>query len=155
MVHLEIAAKVLSRALKKGRTRKEDLWEINTLYNKAQGADFCFLRTVLTKAVNAKAEEWEYFFENDIIFSEPLMNAVSTGEEIALTPEMISDMVKNIARGVKDGIITGETLKTVGGGLVLALQLKSHYLSFPEKTEDFEKWCRKAEKLWAKVGKMK
>lgn len=155
MVHMEVAAKVLAKALKKGKTRKEDLWEINSLYNKVQGADFCFLRTVLTKAVNAKAEEWEYFFENDIIFSEPLMNSVSTGEEIALTPEVISDMVKNIAVGVKKGIITKETLKTVGGGIVLALKLKSHYLAFPESTKDFDNWCRKADRLWQKVGKMK
>lgn len=154
MVHIEIAAKVLGRALKKGRTRKEDLWEINTLYNKAQGADFCFLRTVLTKAVNARAEEWEYFFENDIIFSEELMNSVSTGGEIALTPELIGDMLGNIARGVKKGIITKNTVKTVGAGVVLAINIKNHYLNFPENPEDFSKWCKKADKLWAKVGKM-
>lgn len=155
MVHMEIAAKVLSRALKKGKTRKEDLWEINTLYNKAQGADFCFLRTVLTKAVNAKAEEWEYFFENDIIFSEDLMNAVSTGEEIPLTPDVIKNMVTNIAKGMKKGIITKETVKTVGAGVVLAINLKNHYLSFPKTPDGFKVWCKKADKLWDKVGKMK
>lgn len=154
MVHMEIAAKVLGKALKKKRTGKENLWEINTLYNKAQGADFCFLRAVLTKAVNAKAEEWEYFFENDIIFSEPLMNSVSTGEEIPLTPDVIGDMVKNIAKGMKKGIITKETVKTVGFGVVLAIELKNHYLKFPESPESFDKWCKKADRLWAKVGKM-
>ena len=154
MVHMEIAAKVLSRALKSGRVRKADLWQINTLYNKTQGADFCFLRTVLTKAVCAKKDEWEYFFENDIIFSEPLMNSVSTGEEIPLTPEVIGDMVKNIAAGMKKGIITKETIKEVGGGILLAIQLKNHYLSFPETPDGFDKWCRKADRLWQKVGKM-
>lgn len=154
MVHMEIAAKILGKALNKGRTRKEDLWEINTLYNKAQGADFCFLRTVLTKAVCAKKEEWEYFFQNDIIFSEPLMNSVSTGEDIPLTPDVIGSMIKNIARGVKKGIITKETLKTVGSGVLLGIKLKNHYLSFPENPEDFGKWCKKADAIWAKVGKM-
>lgn len=154
MVHMEIAAKVLSKALKKNRTRKEDLWEINTLYNTAQGADFCFLRAVLTKAVNAKADEWEYFFENDIIFSEPLMNAVSTGGEIPLTPHVIGSMVKNIARGVKKGIITKETLKAVGSGVVLAISIKNHYLNFPASPDGFEKWCKKADKIWQKIGKM-
>ncbi len=155
MVHMEIAAKVLGKALKKGKTRKEDLWEINTFYNKAQGADFCFLRAVLTKAVNAKAEEWEYFFENDIIFSEPLMNSVSTGEDIPLTPDVIGDMVKNIAMGMKKGIITKETVKTVGSGIVLAISLKNHYLNFPKTPDGFKVWCEKADKLWTKVGKMK
>lgn len=154
MVQIEIAVKVLIKALKKGRARKEDLWEINTLYNKAQGADFCFLRTVLTKAVCAKAQEWEYFFENNIIFSEDLMNAVSTGKEIPLTPELIGNMIKNIARGVKKGIITKETLGVLLGGILLANNLKSHYLNFPSSPENFEKWCAKADKLWAKVGKM-
>ncbi len=155
MVHMEIAAKVLSEALKKGRARKEELWKINALYNKAQGADFCFLRAVLTKAVCAKKEEWEYFFENDIIFSEPLMNSVSTGEEIPLTPEVIGSMVKNIARGVKKGIITKETLKAVGAGVILGINIKNHYLKFPETVDGYDKWCRKAEKLWQKIGKMK
>ena len=155
MVHMEIAAKVLGKALKNGRTRKENLWEINTLYNKAQGADFCFLRAVLTKAVAAKKEEWEYFFEKDIIFSEALMNAVSTGEEIPLTPDVIGDMVKNIAKGMKKGIISKETLKTVGGGVLLGISLKNHYLKFPASPEAFDAWCKKADKLWEKVGKMK
>lgn len=154
MVHMEIAARVLSKALKKRRTRKEELWEINTLYNKAQGADFCFLRAVLTKAVCAKASEWEYFFENNIIFSEDLMNAVSTGKEIPLTPEVLGNMVKNIAKGVKKGIITRETLGILLGGILVANNLKSHYLNFPTSPEGFEKWCEKADKIWAKVGKM-
>lgn len=154
MVHMEIAARVLTKALKKNRTRKEDLWEINTLYNKTQGADFCFLRAVLTKAVNAKADEWEYFFANDIIFSEPLMNAVSTGEEIPLTPDVIGSMVKSIARGVKKGVITKDTLKTVGGGVLLAISIKNHYLKFPASPDGFEKWCKKADKIWQKIGKM-
>lgn len=155
MVHMEIAARVLGRALKKGRTRKEELWEINTLYNKAQGADFCFLRAVLTKAVAARKEEWEYFFENDIIFSEPLMNAVSTGEEIPMTPDIIGGMVKNIARGMKKGIISKETVRTVGSGVLLGIALKNHYLSFPSSPDAFADWCKKADKLWARVGKMK
>lgn len=154
MVHMEIAARVLGRALKKGRTGKEELWSINTLYNKAQGADFCFLRTVLTKAVNAKAEEWEYFFQNDIIFSEPLMNSVSTGGEIPLTPDVIGAMLKNIARGVKEGIITKETLKAVGSGVILAISIKNHYLNFPETPDGFREWCKKADKLWQRIGKM-
>lgn len=154
MVHMEIAARVLGKALKNGRTRKDDLWQINTLYNKAQGADFCFLRAVLTKAVCAKADEWEYFFENDIIFSEDLMNAVSTGEEIPLTPETIGNMLKNIARGIKNGKISTATLKAVGAGVMLGINLKNHYLAFPENPVDFDKWCKKADSLWAKVGKM-
>lgn len=155
MVHMEIAARVLGRALKKGRARKEDLWEINTLYNKAQGADFCFLRAVLTKAVAARKEEWEYFFENDIIFSEPLMNAVSTGEEIPMTPGVIGGMVKNIARGMKKGIISKETVRAVGSGVLLGTALKNHYLSFPASPDAFADWCKKADKLWTRVGKMK
>lgn len=155
MVHMEIAAKVLSQALKKGRTHKKDLWEINTLYNKVQGADFCFLRAVLTKAVCAKAEEWEFFFENNIIFSEDLMNSVSTGEEIPLTPEVIGNMLKNIAKGVKKGIITKQTLKAVGGGIVLAISIKNHYLKFPEAPDGYDEWCKKADNLWQKIGKMK
>lgn len=154
MVHMEIAAKTLGKALKKGKTRKEDLWEINALYNKAQGADFCFLRAVLTKAVCAKAEEWEYFFQNDIIFSEPLMNSVSAGEEIPLTADIIGEMLKNIAAGVKNGIITKDTLKAVGSGVLLAISIKNHYLKFPESTDGFEKWRKKADKLWQRIGKM-
>lgn len=154
MVHMEIAAKVLGKALKKNKTRKEDLWEINTAYNKAQGADFCFFRAVLTKAVCAKREEWEYFFENDIIFSEDLMNAVSTGEEIALTPDVIRNMLGKIFSGIRKGIISKQTLKEVGGGVALAVRIKNLYLKFPDSPEGFDEWCKKADKVWSEIGKM-
>lgn len=154
MVHIDIAAKVLTKALKKNKTRKEDLWEINTLYNKAQGADFCLLRAILTKAVHAKPSEWEYFFENNIIFSEDLMNAAFTGGELKLTPSLIGGMLKAIMKGVKEKAISGATLKIVGDGVMKGLSLKDHYMKFPEDPKDFDKWCKKADDIWNKVGKM-
>lgn len=154
MVHMEIAAKVLGEALKKGKTRKEDLWAINVLYNKTQGADFAFLRAVLTKAVCAKVEEWEYFFEHEIIFSEKIMNSVSTGGEIPLDGEIIKNMLKDIAIGIKKKVITKETIKEVMSGVVLATELKNLYVNFPKTPDGFDKWCKKADSVWAKVGKM-
>lgn len=82
------------------------------------------------------------------------MNAVSTGKELSLTPAFIGNMLRDIAKGVQKGIITKETLRVLGAGLLTAVKLKNHYLSFPSDIKDFEKWCKKADVIWAKVGKM-
>ena len=95
MVHLEISADVLDKCLKAGDTSKEALWEINTLYNVKQGADFASTRAILTKAVNATRDEFELFFEKDIIFNEKFLNGVADSPEIKMTLLVIMDLSCN------------------------------------------------------------
>ena len=155
MVQMVIATEVLDKALKAGDTSKEALWEINVRYNEEQGADFCFTRAVLTKAVNATRDEFEYFFKKDIIFSEKFLDSVNAGPAVKMT---LGDIL-HIAGGIISGLFTKQlsfnSLKLLIEGITLGNELKLHYLDFPSTPADYEKWVERANELWAKVGKMK
>ncbi len=154
MVQMEVAVDVLDKALKNGDTSKEALWEINCEYNTRQGADFSSTRAILTKAVNATRDEFELFFEKDIIFNEKFLNNVADGPEIKIS---VKDALQ-IAGGVLGGLFTGKlslrTIKFLLSGLSLGDKLKKHYLKFPTTPDGYDKWAEKAQKIWDKVGKM-
>lgn len=154
MVQLEIVADVLERALKEGDCSKENLWEINTRYNKVQGADFASTRAILTKAVSATRDEFEYFFKKDIIFSEKLLNSATVGPEVKVS---VGDAL-HIAGGILGAFFTGKlsfgTIKKLVSGLMLGAKVKKHYLNFPETPVGYAEWTKKADKLWNKIGKM-
>lgn len=154
MVQLEIVADVLENALMTGDVSKEKLWPINVRYNKLQGADFASTRAILTKAVSASRDEFEYFFKKDIIFSEKLLNSATVGPEVKVS---VGDAL-HIACGILGAMLIGKlslkTIKNLVSGLMLGDKLKKHYLRFPETPVGFEPWSKKALELWNKVGKM-
>lgn len=150
MVMMDIAAEVLDRALKNGNTGKEALWEINREYNRRQGAAFSLVRSFLTKVVNcASDEEIEYCFANRIIFNETFLDNGKVGA---------ADVIKTVTSvisGMSGKHISAKTVAGVLQGAALGFALLTHYNSFPEKPEGYEKWCRTSEKLWEKVGRVK
>lgn len=149
MVMMDIAAEVLAEALGNGDTSKEALWKINTEYNKKQGADFCLVRALLTKVVNAvKDEEIEYCFESNILNSKFL-----NGDK--LTPADIVNAVKEVAKGVSKKNISAATIGAALKGAALGAELREHYMLFPQSPAKFDSWCRRSDKLWKKVGKVK
>lgn len=154
MVHMVVAAEVLDEALKQNNTNKENLWKINTEYNKRQGADFVSTRAILTKAVGAPRDEFEYFFKKDIIFSEKFLDNASNGPEIKISLADICHIGGGIIFGLLSGKICVKTLKLLISGLSLGGKLKKHYLNFPESPDGYEEWVKKADTLWAQVGKM-
>lgn len=155
MVHLEIVAEILDKCLKSGDTSKEALWEINTLYNEKQGADFASTRAILTKAVNATRDEFEFFFEKDIIFNEKFLNGVADGPEIKMSFGDIFNTVKGVLGGIIKGRLSMQTVKYLIEGLTLGGKLKQHYLNFPKTPEKYNEWAVGACDLWNLVGKMK
>ncbi len=150
MVMLDIAADVLDSAFKKGDTSARSLWEINTRYNKEQGADFSLVRAFLTKlANNITDDEIEYCFKNELVFNETFLN----GGEVKA-----ADIVSTVAScigGVSHKNISKKTVGAVLSGAKLGLELKAHYLNFPSSPDGLAPWAQKADKLWAKVGKVK
>lgn len=155
MVHLEICAEVLDKCLKKGDTSKESLWEINTLYNEKQGADFASTRAILTKAVQATRDEFELFFEKDVIFNEKFLNGVADGPEIKMSLGDILGIVKGILGGLISKRLSIATVKALIEGITLGGKLKNHYLNFPKTPEKYNEWAVVASDLWNRVGKMK
>lgn len=154
MVHLEICADVLDKALKAGDTSKESLWEINVRYNEAQGADFASTRAILTKAVYATRDEFELFFEKDIIFNEKFLNGVAESPEIKMTFSDIFGIVKGVLGGLISKRLSFKTVKYLLEGLSLGGQLKSLYLSFPKTPDKYNEWAVRAWEVWNRVGKM-
>lgn len=148
MVMMDIAAEVLDAALKNGRTDKAALWKINTEYNRAQGADFCFTRAFLTKVIKATDDEMEYCFAKKLIFNEKFLDNGKIGAGDILKT------VGGIAGGLVKKKISAATLGGVISGAKLGISLKSHYLKFPQTPDGFDKWVKKSDKLWQKVGKV-
>lgn len=150
MVMMDIAANVLDSALKSGGADKAALWRINREYNRAQGADFSLVRAFMTKVVSCVSDdEIEYCFSKGIVFNKVFLN----GEKPA--PGDIVSVVTGIVSALKNKWLSAKTLGGVLSGAGLGVMLRQHYMNFPETPDGYEKWCRKADALWQKVGKMK
>lgn len=154
MVQMEIALEVMDKALKEGDTSKEALWEINVEYNKKQGADFASTRAILTKAVKATRDEFELFFEKDIIFNEKFLNGVAEGPEIKMGASDILSIVKGVLGGIITKRLSIKTVKALLEGITLGGKLKQHYLNFPKTPATYNEWAVTASDLWNQVGKM-
>ena len=154
MVQIVIAADVLDEALKANDTSKEKLWKLNLLYNQQQGADFASTRAILTKAVNAKQSEFEYFFKHDIIFSEKFLGGQADGPEVKISLKDVLQIGTGAVAGIATGKLSFSSLKLLLEGIALGGQLKEHYLKFPETPEGYKEWKEKADEIWATVGKM-
>ena len=146
---------VLEDALKSGDTSKKALWKINTEYNKAQGADFSFMRALLTGVVNAASlDEFEYAFESGMI-SDELLSAGAEGGEFAPALKVLLNAAYQMVSGIATGKVSKETVLSAVNALRNAAEIKDLYLSFPESPENYARWCLEADKLWKKIGKLK
>lgn len=154
MEQMNIVSKVLHEALEKGDTSKEALWQINVEYNLVQGAEFASTRALFTKAVCATMEEWEYLFKKSVIFDDRFFDGGKTMPPSTTPVKDARHLVFGIINGILSGHVSIKTIKGFMDGLSLGAKLKKHYLHFPETPSGFDKWTAKADKLWAKVGKM-
>ncbi len=154
MVQMEIAAGVLDEAIKANDFSCEFLWKINKIYNEKQGADFASTRALLTKVVKAKQGEFEFFFEKGHDFLQAFLDGAADGPEIKISLGQLLPAVSKILGGILIGKVSLSTLKEAVGGFTLGNKLKKHYLNFPSSPKDYKDWTIKADKLWAKVGKM-
>lgn len=154
MVHLTIVADVVAEALKNGDTSKKALWKINTEYNKAQGADFSFLRALLTGVVNAASlEEFEYAFESGMV-SEELLSSVGGGDD-GPAPTVLLNAAYQMVSGIATGKVSKKTVSAAIQALKNAGEVKDLYLAFPETPENYARWCLKADNIWKTIGKLK
>jgi len=152
MVQINIVCEELEKALKKGSTLKEDLWLINKKYNVKQGADFVMLRALMTKVVQAKDSEFEYFFSKLEKVLYKFMNMDALG--LKISGGDILKVLWTLIAGILSGKVSLKTIGAAISGITKGIKLSGHYKKFPETVDGFEKWCKKADKLWAKVGKM-
>lgn len=152
MVQIQLAVNTLDRALKLNKVTADYMWEINRKYNASQGAEFAMLRALLVGVVNAAGfDEFQYAFESGII-SDELLNAMN-GAPVPL--QTIGTAVRGFVRGVTSGRLRLSTIKAAGGALKNAVAISGLYKHFPANRSEYEDWCRKADAVYARIGKIK
>ena len=136
------AAKIVKTAFEGDNyPTKERLWEINTLYQRNEGATYAGLRALLIGAVQMSKEDNDYLFKNNIIFK---------SDDEKENTKVLSTLVK----GVIKKEFSFEAFKKLLDGLIKSKKLEKLYKKYPENPIDYFKWKKKADKLWKKVGTM-
>ncbi len=155
MVQMDIAVDVIDSLLKQGKPlTKENMWSINKRYIEAQGAEFANQMALLVGAVASSAQENDYFFEHNLIFSEKNIKAVGEGGMPQFTAGEIVQMTLDFIKGIVIGKISVISLAKMLKGVANGAKIKKHYLAFPDNVAGFDAWCAKAEKIWNKCGRM-
>ena len=136
------AAKIVKTAFEGDNyPTKERLWEINTLYQRNEGATYAGLRALLIGAVQMSKEDNDYLFKNNIIFK---------SDDEKENTKVLSTLVK----GVTKKEFSFEAFKKLLDGLIKSKKLEKLYKKYPENPIDYFKWKKKADRLWKKVGAM-
>ena len=153
MVQAEIAAEVTAGLLKRQLPlTRENLWPINKRYQAAQGRAFAALLATLVSATQSSAEENEFLFRKDIVFSRKLFANMDAG--LKLTPAETLRMVFVMLGGLITGKLRAGTVRLLLKASGDAETVGKLYDEYPETPRGFEEWCRRADEIWEKVGTM-
>ncbi len=136
------AADVVIRALRDGAyPTKEALWQINTLYQRGEGAAYAAERAMLIGAVDMSPEDNDYLFRQGIVFR----SDDETGPD---------NLFLALAKGVLKREFSFHALKSLAGSTLKGAALEKHYKNYPDTPAHYFKWAEKACKLWKKAGSM-
>lgn len=136
------AAKIVAKAMENGSyPTKERLWEINTLYQRGEGAAYASQRAMLIGAVDMSPQDNDWMFRNGIVFR--------SDDE----PE-----VKNLPGALLKGVLQGKfsfyAFWKLASAAMKGMALEKHYKAFPNTPEEYLSWAKKAQKLWDRAGSM-
>ncbi|MDR3215805.1 MAG: FAD-binding protein [Clostridiaceae bacterium] len=154
-VGCRIAAEVAGVAMKNGAYPTESaLWNINVKYNSTQAADFAYIMATLINAVECTADEMEYEFKKDIVFTTKALTRMNRRFNAEMPLDEIIGLVFKVLGGVLTGKISMASVKNLLRGIMYAGKLKSHYKKFPQNPDKFDAWKKKADILWENTGSM-
>jgi hypothetical protein len=154
-VGCKIIADVAIEAMKDGAyPTEEKLWAANVKYNASQAADFAYIVATLTNAIECTAQENEYQFQKEIVFSEKAMTRMNKTYSAEMPTNEIFELIGKVAGGVLTKNMSLHGVKCLIRGVYYATLLKSHYRKFPKTPAGFEKWKIKADALWKATGNM-
>lgn len=155
MVQMKIAVDVVSSLLKEGKElSRKNMWSINKIYNDEQGEGFANQMAVLIGAVASNAEENDFFFANDLIFSTKNFIAMNEGGIPNFSIGEILEMAKGFLKGIFTGKLRISSLVKMLKAIINGAMISGHYKNYPETVDGFDEWCKKADKIWIKCGKM-
>lgn len=136
------AAKIVVEALKDNKyPTKELLWDINTIYQRGEGAEYASLRPLLIGVVDMSKEDNDYMFKKGIYFK-------SDDEEEH------GSLIGNLIKGVVKREFSFYAFRSLLDGFNKANKIKKLYKKYPDSPKDYKKWEKKANKLWNQIGSM-
>jgi len=140
-VHAQIAADEAGKAMQNGNyPTRSSLWQINTRYYAAQGAEFAQTLSMLAGAVSCSPEENDYEFSKSIIFKNE--------------NEKDTELAGKLIKGAFTGKLRLSTLSALFGAAMTGSKIKKHYDNFPKNPEGYPEWKQKADALWVKNRSM-
>lgn len=155
LVHLEIAAEVMSGLLRAGAPLdREHLWPINKRYNDGQGAAFASQLGTLVGAVSTNAEENDFFFEKDVIFSSKTYEAMGEGKQLTFSLGELARMATKMMGGILTRRLRISTVRALLRAMGNGDKLSALYKAYPDTPEGFSAWCQQADALWQQCGTM-
>jgi digeranylgeranylglycerophospholipid reductase len=143
-----IAADVAIQALKSGHETRDDLWEYNVLYFRGQGAKFASSLAQLPVAAELSRRDVNFLFHAGIIFTSADFEELNRNYEIQMAFGKLLRTAAILIWGVISGKFSYTSLRKFLGASGNAGKIKTHYLAFPKKSDDFNDWHTKAAELW-------
>jgi len=155
MVQLEIAAEEIGRLLNEGGyLSRARLWPINMRYVEVQGKAFAGQLATLIGAMSTTAEENDFFFQHDIIFSDKTFAALACGEPLVFSKKEMLHMAWVLLGGVLSGKVRLCTIRSLLRSMKNGARAEQLYAQYPASEEGFEAWVLRAERFWKECGSM-
>lgn len=142
-----LAARVIANALEAGNTRIDGLWPYNRMWfgGPGRGGHFAALAALKEILQDLTHAELAFLMRKDILSGEMLTPSINGLFE---APDLKATLV-TLARGIsRPGLLLKLNRATTMGKKIF-----HHYTHYPEEwdSQAFQRWMRKAEKLFAKV----
>lgn len=155
MVQLEIAADVINRLLDEGGyLTRARLWPINKRYVEAQGKAFAAQLATLVGATASSAEENDFFFEKDVVFSAKSFASLASGESLRFSTRELLGMALCMLGGVLSRRLSIKTIRSLLTGMTNGGRAEALYAEYPSDEAGFDDWARRADEMWAACGSM-
>ena len=147
----KIAVDEVSRILPEKQLTQGDLWPINLMYFRDQGAKFAELLGQLPGAAELTRKDVNFLFKNKIIFSGEGLTNMNRDFEDPITFLKLLGMISKFLWGILSFQFSIRSLRKLLGALSVSGNLRKHYENFPASITEFEDWKLKASRLWDKV----
>ena len=155
MVQLEIAADVIGNLLSEGGSlTRARLWPVNTRYVAAQGKAFAGQLATLIGAMSTSARENDFFFKNDVIFSEKTFAALGRGEPLTFSLGEMATMALKMIWGVLTRQLRISTIRSLLGGMKNGSLAEALYADYPADESGYDEWVARADAFWNTCGSM-
>ncbi len=152
-VQTQIAFEVVNDLLDRGQPlSREKLWPINLRYIQAQGAKFASSLATVVGAIATSEQENNFFYKNDIIFSQTSFERMNDYSEMFFTGGEIALMAVKMLWGLVTFQLRPKTVLALLKAMSNGGKIKAQYLAFPASPKDYPAWKAATDALWQEIG---